>query len=489
MSDGSVTDSERDALRAEAEKLASDITAAKDILSDTLGITADNLKKEAAEEFKSFSDGILSSLYNAEVAAESVAKNISESMRNELIKAMYIEQYEPRIKAIWEKWKEYSSDGLVTDEERASIKDDINDLSNEVTDAAKEISDAWTEAGESVYDTFESFSDSIKSVLQNAETTAEDVAKNIYQFMRNALVNSMFAEQVQPQIKAWYDKYAEYMKDGAIDTTERKTLDEMIAEIQKAGMEIVDAANGLFPSLDTGAIEDAENARNEAEQEWESFSDSMLSSLYDIEASAGDISDNMSEYMRKALIKAMYVNNYKPQMQKWYDEWQRAMGDDNLTAEEKQALDSMKQEMIDGMKKESDAINQMFDSMYSQEASSKGFEGMSQDEGRELNGRFTALNVTGEEIKNQAVKQTDILSRIYDKMGIPIDSTDTVQFRPMTTIENNNRFSRTTDGDVLNTGLHSDHIRILFEIYTMTSEHFSERSDMMMDVLDYLVLL
>ena len=58
----------------------------------------------------------------------------------------------------------------------------------------------------------------------------------------------MFTAQLQPQIQAWYDKYTEFMKDGAIDTAERKTLDEMIAEIQKAGVDIVDAANKLFPT-------------------------------------------------------------------------------------------------------------------------------------------------------------------------------------------------------------------------------------------------
>lgn len=425
MSDGDITDAERNTLRSEAEKLANDIVAAKDILSDTLGITESNMKKELEEEFKSFSDGILNSLTNAEVTAEAVAKNISESMRKELIESMYIEQYEPRIKAIWEKWKEYSEDGLVTDEERTNIKNDIDGLSKEVADAAGEISDAWKDSGEEVRKAFNSFSDSIKSVLYDAEATAEDIADNIYQYMRNALVDSMFTAQLQPQIQAWYDKYTEFMKDGAIDTAERKTLDKMIAEIQKAGVDIVDAANKLFPTLDTGAInraeeaaQEAENARNEAEQEWESFSDGILNSLYDIEATAEEISDDMSEYMRKALIKAMYVENFKPQMQKWYNEWKKAMGDDDLTSEEKQLLDSMKQTMVDDMKKEVDAINQFFGTMFSQQASSKGFEAMSQDTGEELNGRFTALQVAGEEIKNQSIQQTGLLSSINGKLSL-----------------------------------------------------------------------
>ena len=126
----------------------------------------------------------------------------------------------------------------------------------------------------------------------------------------------------------------------------------------------------------------------------------------------------MSEYMRKALIKAMYVENFKPQMQKWYNEWKKAMGDDDLTSEEKQLLDSMKQTMVDDMKKEVDAINQFFGTMFSQQASSKGFEAMSQDTGEELNGRFTALQVAGEEIKNQSIQQTGLLSSINGKLSL-----------------------------------------------------------------------
>lgn len=426
MSDNSVTDEERNLLRDEADKLSKDIISAKDLLSDTLGVTASNIKKEADKEFKSFSDSILNSLYTADVTAQTIAQNISETMKKELIQAMYVEQYEPRMREIWDKWKEYSKDGLVTDEERANIKNDINNLSKEASDAAKEVGNAWVDAGEDVEKSIKSFSDSIKSVLYNAEATAEDVANNIYRFMRNALVDSMFAQQLQPQIEEWYKQYTEFMADGSISTMERGTLDEMLKEIQRAGVEITDAANRLFPTLDTGAQKRAEEAEKESQrlideekEKWESFSDDVLGSLYDIEATSADISNNMGEYMRKALLKAMYVNNFKPQMEKWYKEWQKAMGDDTLTSEEKQNLDAMKSTIVDGMKKEMDAINQMFNSMYSQTATSKGFTGMSQDTGEELNGRFTALNITGEQIKNQSVITNDWLSKIHEKLEVP----------------------------------------------------------------------
>ena len=39
----------------------------------------------------------------------------------------------------------------------------------------------------------------------------------------------------------------------------------------------------------------------------------------------------------------------------------------------------------------------------SQDSSSRGFQTMSQDTGEELNGRFTALQIAGEEIKNAMI--------------------------------------------------------------------------------------
>ena len=62
------------------------------------------------------------------------------------------------------------------------------------------------------------------------------------------------------------------------------------------------------------------------------------------------------------------------------------------------------------------------DSANSQEASSKGFEAMSQETGQELNGRFTALQISNEEIKNQMVQSvvlyTQMLSLASQNNGV-----------------------------------------------------------------------
>lgn len=80
---------------------------------------------------------------------------------------------------------------------------------------------------------------------------------------------------------------------------------------------------------------------------WDSFSDDILESLYDVEKGAEDIADDMSEYMRKALIKAMYVENYMPEMRKWYEKWANYMSDGVLSDYESKELDSIKNNLID----------------------------------------------------------------------------------------------------------------------------------------------
>lgn len=439
MSDNSISDEELNILSEKIDSYVSQISSGIGKINEMF---ADKLKEEKPEEdiedgFKSFSDSILSIMSNAETEAEDIANNISNNLRQKLFESMYVEQYEPRIKEIWEEWKKITSDGVVTDEERERIKQNIQDISNEVVKASKEMSEGWVEAGEEVNEAFKSFSESIRSVLYNAESTAEDVAKNIYEYMRKAFIDASFASQLEPLVQEWFDLYEGFNADNLISDTERAELDKLIADISKAGESLNDAANKLFPSLDTGAQKAAKEAeeaarkaeeeareaaekaaaeaqriREQAESEWQSFSDNIVSSLYDIEATSADISKDMGETMRQALIKAMYVKNYEPQMRKWYNAWQSAMGDGSLTDDEKSTLDSMKDAIINDAMKEVNAINQMFGSIYSQEATAKGFSAMSQETGEELNGRFTAIQIASEEMKNCVLRNVAIFEEV-----------------------------------------------------------------------------
>lgn len=168
---------------------------------------------------------------------------------------------------------------------------------------------------------------------------------------------------------------------------------------------------------------------------FDDFSSDILESLYDLEKNADEIFDDMSDYMRKSMIKAMYVKNYEPEMKKWYEQWSKAMEDGVMTTQEKESLDALKQSIINGAVSSAEQINDMFESTskYTQEASKRGFgTEMTHEDAGELSGRFSALQISGEVIKNEVtlmnatvkdivklkVESNEMFSGVQDQLAI-----------------------------------------------------------------------
>lgn len=182
---------------------------------------------------------------------------------------------------------------------------------------------------------------------------------------------------------------------------------QLDSEAQEYIKQIIEAENNIKST----AEREMENATGIS---FESFSDDILESLYDVEKGAEDIADDIADYMRKALIKAMYVKQYEPEMRKWYEMWAEATKDGEIDPEEQTALDNLKNSIIQGAEAGAAAINAQFGtgSTTEQKSTAGGFETMSQDTTTELNGRFTALQLSGEEIKNQMISAVIFLNSL-----------------------------------------------------------------------------
>lgn len=182
---------------------------------------------------------------------------------------------------------------------------------------------------------------------------------------------------------------------------------QLDSEAQEYIKQIIEAENNIKSTTER----EMENATGIS---FESFSDDILESLYDVEKGAEDIADDIADYMRKALIKAMYVKQYEPEMRKWYEMWAEATKDGEIDPEEQTALDNLKNSIIQGAEAGAAAINAQFGtgSTTEQKSTAGGFETMSQDTATELNGRFTALQLSGEEIKNQMISAVISLNSI-----------------------------------------------------------------------------
>ena len=151
----------------------------------------------------------------------------------------------------------------------------------------------------------------------------------------------------------------------------------------------------------------------------DSFYNGFIDQLSDMDTSFEDMCDNFEGYLRKSIISGLIASQYKARIDGLYEQWsEAAKSDKEITEDESDILRQKYKEIIEDMMKDREQIAKDFgwdSSSSSQSATSKGFQSMSQDTGEELNGRFTALQIAGEEIKNQNIIQSQSLNLLTAK--------------------------------------------------------------------------
>lgn len=177
-----------------------------------------------------------------------------------------------------------------------------------------------------------------------------------------------------------------------------------------------------------GKIEEIDNSLRETltQISFDSMYDSFIDTLMDMDASAEDFADDFSEYMMRALLSNQVGTMFKDRLQEWYTAFAEAMKDGVLSTEEGGELDQLRKDwndiVADAMAErdklaEVTGYDNTSSSTSQQQASSKGFETMSQDTGEELNGRMTAIYEAELNIANTTTEQLAVLRAIYGQMG------------------------------------------------------------------------
>lgn len=172
-------------------------------------------------------------------------------------------------------------------------------------------------------------------------------------------------------------------------------------------------------------IRDKEEAIREAAEaeteKWTGFTaDSMLeeflSSLQDMDKSAEDFAEDFEGYLKRAVINSVIGAKYKGEVEQLVKDWESMMKNDGrLDEDEVEYLKRKQQELTDHMLAEREEALKVFGDEakeYSQEASAGAFQTMSQETGEELNGRFTALNITADQIREQVTAAVAMLAGI-----------------------------------------------------------------------------
>ncbi len=163
----------------------------------------------------------------------------------------------------------------------------------------------------------------------------------------------------------------------------------------------------------------------------QSLEEAILEGLKGGKRGIADLGEDFEEIMRNALLQSFVIDQLRGKAQEFYKKYTLlADSDENgkldLTAEEISDLRKDWNDIIRAATEEAKNIDAIVggSSSSSQEASKKGFATASQDSIDELNGRFTALQIAGEEIKNQNQLQTmSILELRADMLPIIANTT------------------------------------------------------------------
>lgn len=254
-----------------------------------------------------------------------------------------------------------------------------------------------------------------KELLKLQSQTEENLKAIIGQQMRYSGSHHSFNKEFQ---LSWYE--VRYILDNIKSDFQGNLLElnqeQMRLLLQSPiGQHILNTnygwrvAEAMQSYIDTeGAYEDLLKDFHEALTgiSFDSMYDSFVDSLMDMEYSAEEAADNISEYFMKAMISNKIGDLYAERLEKWYTDFAESISNDGeLNEGELDALRNSYNEIVnDAIKTRNEiaqAVGYTGEGAFSQEGSAKGFQTMNQETANELNGRFTALQIAGEGVRNE----------------------------------------------------------------------------------------
>ena len=194
----------------------------------------------------------------------------------------------------------------------------------------------------------------------------------------------------------------------------RETVDmwETIQNTGKGGYgdRLTDKLNDYIDQA--GTLEELTNELYEGltGMSFDSMYDSFVDNLMDMKYDAKAASEDISEYFMRAMLSNKIGELYSEKLEEWWEKFGASMEDNELTEEERKALQDEYMKYVDEAMKLRDELaaatgyDKISQESYSQSSSSRGFgTEMTHEDAGELSGRFTALQVSNEEIKSQMI--------------------------------------------------------------------------------------
>lgn len=103
----------------------------------------------------------------------------------------------------------------------------------ELADSLSELTDQLNETLTQI--SFDSMYDNFVDKLMDMDAKAEDIAGNVSEYFMRAMLSNKVGQLYADRLEAWYKKFADGMRDGALEASERQALtDEYTAMVNEA---------------------------------------------------------------------------------------------------------------------------------------------------------------------------------------------------------------------------------------------------------------
>ena len=361
---------------------------------------------------------------------------------------------------------------------------DINDGVNEIMSSVGFLSDTFSKLGDSFGGAFSGIADglnvamdAVNSAMQGAQAgamfgpigAAAGAAIGVVTSLASSIAkihdkkNEQRIQRLQDQIDVLDASYNNLGRsiEKAYSTDASKLIDQQneLLEQQKLliQQQILEEQDKKKTDDDRikqwqQQIEDINNQiKDNAEQaqeaiagiSFDTFRNNFLDTLMDMDSSAEDFANDFESYLQRSILDSLMASKYDEKIKQLYNQWTQ-LGDNGLTESEVEKLRKEQQAIVEQMIQDRDQLAEIFgwkneleeSAASSQQASAGVFETMSQDSAYELNGRFTALQMIGEEMLLFLQSSEQLMSLLSIKASM---DTITIQISAIYDVANETR--------------------------------------------------
>lgn len=129
----------------------------------------------------------------------------------------------------------------------AKLDDDVRNYLDKIIDGSKKLGDIQAQIKEQLTQmSFDSMRDAFYDTLLDMESGAEDFSEDFSEYLQKAILKTILSKVYDKRLQEWYDKFANYNKEGGIDTGEYKDLQQEWNDIVKDALDERDSLKDIF---------------------------------------------------------------------------------------------------------------------------------------------------------------------------------------------------------------------------------------------------